>query len=380
MQEKKKLLICIDWFEPAYKAGGPIQSVKNLVLSLQDYYDIFLLTGDRDLGDTAAMPGIVPDQWTNFNNRIKVLYASPASQSYKGLKKIISAIAPDVVYLNSMFSKAFSFYPLLLARFGTIKCPVVLAPKGMLRPSALAFKPIKKKIFLAAFKILSIPKMVSFHATDQEEEKNIRDTFGSVRVTCILDSPAPLPAQTFPVKKEPGKLNLLFIGRVHPIKGLDFLLRQLAEVAGEIKLTVVGLQEDKHFLAQCRSIVAGFPPSITVEFAGDKAHAEIASIIKSHHLLALPTRGENFGHAIYECLGAGRPVLISDQTIWKGLTEYKAGWDLPLNDPAAFVSSTRAALAWDQQTYDQWSSGARRFAEDYLAHAELNKAYQKLFN
>jgi glycosyltransferase involved in cell wall biosynthesis len=58
--------------------------------------------------------------------------------------------------------------------------------------------------------------------------------------------------------------------------------------------------------------------------------------LAAHDLFFLPTRGENFGHAIYEALASGIPVLISDRTPWRNLESLGVGWDLPLNAPDKF--------------------------------------------
>ena len=47
----KRLLLLSDWFDPAYKAGGPIRSAVNFVKQMKDDYEIFILTSDRDLND-----------------------------------------------------------------------------------------------------------------------------------------------------------------------------------------------------------------------------------------------------------------------------------------------------------------------------------------
>ena len=51
MSEKNRILIFIDWFLPAYKAGGPIRSIANLVDHLSESFKFYIITGDRDLGD-----------------------------------------------------------------------------------------------------------------------------------------------------------------------------------------------------------------------------------------------------------------------------------------------------------------------------------------
>ncbi|WP_431214863.1 hypothetical protein ACQ86N_08990 [Puia sp. P3] len=49
---KQRLLILTDWFYPGYKAGGIITSVYDLAMLLRDEYSIFIMTSDRDLGDS----------------------------------------------------------------------------------------------------------------------------------------------------------------------------------------------------------------------------------------------------------------------------------------------------------------------------------------
>ena len=50
---KKKILLFTDWYEPGYKAGGPIQACKNVVSVLKEQYDFYIICSDRDLGETS---------------------------------------------------------------------------------------------------------------------------------------------------------------------------------------------------------------------------------------------------------------------------------------------------------------------------------------
>ena len=45
----KKILIFIDWFTPAVKAGGPISSVENMVNFLAEAFEFYIITGAKDL-------------------------------------------------------------------------------------------------------------------------------------------------------------------------------------------------------------------------------------------------------------------------------------------------------------------------------------------
>ncbi|MGZ5134941.1 MAG: glycosyltransferase family 4 protein, partial [Flavitalea sp.] len=323
---KRKLLILTDWFDPAYKAGGPIRSAVNFVKQMKNDYEIFVLAGDRDLNEIRPLKGITSNKWIEYVPGVKVFYASTQNLRLNNIKDYIRDIAPDIVYLNSMFSKKFTVYPLWLKRSNRISARIVLAPRGMLKTSALDFKRRKKKIFLSFLKWMKIPELVTFHATDEQERKDIINQFGKmVKVETIANFPGAQDDFLPPPKKEKGSLKILFIGRIHPIKGLDFLLNVLKQSNQNISLTIVGNPEDVSYRNLCKKIIADLPKNIQVSFSNEVPHHAINELIRIHHVFCLPTKGENFGHAIFEALAAGRPVIISDQTPWRNLTRHNAG-------------------------------------------------------
>ena len=156
---KKKILIFTDWFLPGHKAGGPIRSIANLSEFLAEYADVFIFTSNMDLGDQEAYPGIHSDQWTSTDLGYQVYYSSTKHLNYNRVKNVIHEIAPDLLYVNVIFSKKFSIFPLRVAAKQT-KLKTIVAPRGMLGAGALSIKPFKKKIFLFIvkniFKILSM--------------------------------------------------------------------------------------------------------------------------------------------------------------------------------------------------------------------------------
>jgi glycosyltransferase involved in cell wall biosynthesis len=112
----------------------------------------------------------------------------------------------------------------------------------------------------------------------------------------------------------------------------------------------------------------------------DVPHRQVEQLINEHHLCVLPTLGENFGHAIFEALNAGRPVLISDQTPWCNLAEHHAGWDLPLSDENRFVQVLQQVADMDNEAFQQWSTGAWQYAKNFTGHSNLKEKYKELFS
>jgi glycosyltransferase involved in cell wall biosynthesis len=283
--------------------------------------------------------------------------------------------------LNSMFSRYMTIYPLLYRRLGGTDACVLLAPRGMLMASALAVKPWRKRIFLSLLRISGIGKIVRFQATNDEEAEDVTRTFGGrARVIRLGNLPAPVPTFVPPTEKQPGALKIVFIGRAHPIKQLDFLLGVLAQVRHQISLTVITTREDDAYADLCRQQAASLPENISVQFLEDVPHEDITNIIRSNHIFALPTRGENFGHSIYEALAAGRPVLVSDQTPWRRLTAMKAGWDLSLKEPDTFRQCIEEVAAWDLDELLEWSLGAWSLAKSTAEDRPDRKNYITQFS
>jgi glycosyltransferase involved in cell wall biosynthesis len=377
---KQKVLVLIDWFAPGYKAGGPIQSCVNFAFAMKNEFDVSVLTTDTDHGETVPYPGIPTGRWlSNLHPDFKVNYLRKAGLNRRMLKKELLSTEADFVYLNQMFSPLFVVYPLWLKYRGLLKSKVVLCPRGALYDSALSVKPWKKTPFLKLFRTLGLHKKIVFHATNQREKEAIRRFFPGSEIVIADNLPNSNQPEFFGVLKQKGKLKLIFVARIVPIKNLLFVLEALRSVRAAIELTVVGPVEDKLYWEACRQAIEQLPGNILVDYKGPKRNEELMPILQEHHLFILPTTGENFGHSIFEALLAGRPVLISDQTPWLKLSERQMGWDLPLNDPAGFTRAIEEAANWDQLRFDQLAIRAWRFASEFIHNPDLQRQYHKLF-
>src|SRR5450432_1883506 len=101
---RPKILMFTDWYEPGFKAGGPIQACKNVVASLKSEYDFYILCSDRDLGDREPYPGIPVNQWIKTELHVNIWYANPGFMGKQRLLKMLAEVNPDFVYFNSMYS------------------------------------------------------------------------------------------------------------------------------------------------------------------------------------------------------------------------------------------------------------------------------------
>lgn len=380
LEHRPKILILIEWFAPGYKAGGPIQSCVNMAVLLSKQYNVFVLSTDTDHGEQEPYPNIPTNQWVQQSEwGIQVYYCRKTDLNFKQIRQQIDFVQPDFLYLNLLFSPHFVLYPLWLTFRKIIKATVVLCPRGALYDSALSEKKWKKTPALLVYRLLNLHRVIRFHATNQREATAIQLHFPGSSMVVANNLPNTDQRPLRFIKKEVGSLSCIFIARIVPIKNLLFLLEQINQSKATIHLSIVGPMEDAEYWELCQSKMASMKAIHTVNYLGAKAHNELMPILAEHHLFALPTTGENFGHAIFESFLAGRPVLISDQTPWQNLPNQQAGWDLPLDLPHRFVAALDELATMDQGQYDEWAKGSWQFAHQFIQDPNLSKPYFELF-
>ncbi len=378
---KKKILLFADWYEPGFRAGGPIRSCVNFVNHMQHEYLVCVFTADRDFGSDQPYENIEVNKWNIVSENVQVYYCSPDNLNWKNIRYQLLSSNADFIYLNSMFSKYFTIYPLLIRRFNKIEGKTILSPRGMLRDSAIQFKSFKKKIYLSLFRMFGFFIQIYFHAADDIELKDVLHYFGSsAQVAMIPNFPAVMADRPAFLEKKSGELSMIFVGRIHPIKNLGYLLFILKEIPSAVSLNIIGNLEDKSFWNDCSKIIDELPSNVSVKYLGEVPNHQLPYVLAKHHVFILPTKGENFGHAIFEALTHGRPVIISNQTPWRNLQQINAGWDLSLKEPHLFFDAIEQAASFDQQEYNNWSYHAWKYAHDYTMQLDLERDYLKLFN
>lgn len=373
------LAIFIDWFAPGFNAGGPIRSVVNLAQLLAGSATVWVFTSDRDHKALEPYPKILRDQWVTWQPNINVWYASP--ERFSDMETEIRSLAPDVVYINSVFSVQYAIVPLRWHLKKRLAERVVITPRGTLRKSALKFGFLKKWLFIQLTRIMGYQNQFIWQGTDDLEVADIYQHYGrKLSNTNIGNVPTvSAPARTSFTKK-PGHIRILIVSRIQPIKNLHFFFTVLQQgITGRIEVDLIGPLEDEGYWQSCKKIIDRFPDTIVVRHLGAIPHHEILTRQLDYHLFVLPTTGENFGHAIFDALLGGLPILISDQTPWKDLSHKQCGWDLPLSDSTHWNNALSEAISWDSSTFEQKSKASSDFANRFIEESNLKEQYLDLF-
>ena len=102
-----------------------------------------------------------------------------------------------------------------------------------------------------------------------------------------------------------SKLKLLYVGRLHPLKGVEYLLEAITK---DSQLVIIGKDEGE---GQKLKKIA-IRRCLDVEFKGVVSEAEKEAAYKWCDVLVLPTLSENFGLVIAEALERGKRVITTD--------------------------------------------------------------------
>ena len=368
-----KIFITIPWFAPAFRAGGPIQSIANLVREFQENISYYIYTSDTDLNG-AALEGVPTNEWVDYNGHTKVWYSSPGKIS-DNLVKQCEAIKPDVVYIVGMYSWHFNMVPLLYC-----KAPrKILSTRGMLHPGALSQKKWKKKIYLRFFKLLEYHHKVVFHATDADEVRHTGNYFGdAARVTVAGNFPNHI--ERLPVaEKQPGNLQLFSIALISPMKNILLVLQALAKINAPVQYDIYGPIKDHDYWMLCREQMKLLPKNISATWHGELVPAEVVQAMRGSQVFILPSKSENFGHSFYEALSAGRPVITSHYTPWNQLQKNNAGINVSLEHERGLVEGIEFFVEMGDEAFQQWSASAREYALRAVDVEGLRRDYRGLF-
>jgi glycosyltransferase involved in cell wall biosynthesis len=381
VQERKKILVLIDWFLPGIKAGGPVKSVSSMIKALHKDFDFYILTSDRDFGDTTPYPDITADTWIPYSEHVQICYLSKQARPVGYISEALNTLQPDVVYINSFFSKNYSILPLRLIRNKKLKTKTILAPRGMLSEGALRIKPLKKKLFIAYSKITRLHKNIVWHSTKADETAAIKKMYGSkahiYEAQNISDVELRPPAEKQKIK---GELKLVYLGRIAENKNLLLALKAMKTLSpARITFDIYGSLEDEHYWKTCQQAISELPSTIQVQYKGLLDTALVSATIRQYHFLVLLSYSENFGHAIVEALSNGVPVIISNTTPWQNLQGHHAGWDVSIESEGEVNYALRMAIALDQQEYNKYAEAAYRFAAAYCVNQKVIDQLNGLF-
>ncbi|MFN4006820.1 MAG: glycosyltransferase [Chitinophagaceae bacterium] len=372
-----KALFIYNYFYPAFKAGGPVQSLHNLVKLLASKLEVNIYTSCFDLNDKLPLGNVVSDQWVPLvfsknEDKIQVFYSKKTS-----FKSVISDRCFECVYLNGIFGYEFFLEPFVWAKRNNKR--IVIAPRGMLQRGALASKFLKKLIYLKLLKYSGLLNGVIWHATDNTEAADIEAYVGKgATIEIVPNIPKPPVYTVQNNTKDFFKLRLVYISLVSEKKNLLTSIEAVIRTKSNVSLDIYGPIKDADYWNKCLRLIKENPRRIA--YKGDVLPEKVQNVFSLYDASLFLTKGENFGHALYECLSVGRPLITSYYTPWNDLKNHKAGWNINIHDSIDAISQILDSIAaLDAEEFSDYCNGAHMLAVKHYEELDPMEKYLKLF-
>jgi poly(glycerol-phosphate) alpha-glucosyltransferase len=229
----------------------------------------------------------------------------------------ISDWSPDVVHVHGLW-----MYPSWATRhWRQLDLPYVVTPHGMIDRWALRNSSFKKRLAFAAFERVSLEGAACIHALNEMELDAIRDA-GLYGPVAIIPNGTHLPERS--VTKSQENRTLLYLGRLHPKKGLAELLTAFAkvrEVAPNWKLVIAGW-DDGGYLSSLEKLQRDLNLTDSVLFPGPVFEGDKEALFLAADAFILPSKSEGMPMAVLEAWSYGLPVLMTSEcNLPRGFTE-----------------------------------------------------------
>jgi glycosyltransferase involved in cell wall biosynthesis len=173
------------------------------------------------------------------------------------------------------------------------------------------------------------------HVTSEMEERDLRQ-LGVVAPTVVIPNGIDLEteyaassiarARAAGLAEAEGRRIVLFLSRIHPVKGLDLLCRVWAELPADLPvLLLIAGPGDDASLAELRPWLAN-QPGPPARYVGPVTGDRKLTLLSSAWLMALPSHSENYGIVVAEALACGTPVLTTTKMPWAEVAATGCGW------------------------------------------------------
>lgn len=263
--------------------------------------------------------------------------SGPAAWSFApSMRKPVMEDPCDVLHSHALWQ-----YPSCLAKewHSQHRRPHLISPRGALDPWALSHAAWKKKIAGWLFENVHLRAASCLHALSEAEASSFR-RYGLRNPIAIIPNAVDLPLLE-KLKKESGKQKtLLFLGRLHPKKGLIPLLRTWAELkkakssrqlTETWNLLIAGWDQGGH-QAELKRLCRKLGIESSVQFHGPAYGEEKEQLYRRTDAFILPSFSEGLPMAVLEAWSYGLPVFMTEACNLPEGFEHGAAFKLELEE------------------------------------------------
>ena len=203
------------------------------------------------------------------------------------------------------------------------RIPVVVSPHGCLEPWALQHRGWKKNLALALYQKRVYSKASMMVATANQELDSIRQ-LGIVTPVAVIPNGVDTPPMVAHLQTD--SRMILFLSRIHPIKGVSDLVDAWSKVRRSGWRVVIAGPDEGGYKEQIRKQINTLGLWGDFEFAGLVTGDRKEALFSEAEIFVLPTYSENFGIAVAEALARGIPAITTTGAPWEDIETWRCGW------------------------------------------------------
>jgi glycosyltransferase involved in cell wall biosynthesis len=390
-----RILYAVHGYKPAFRMGGPIESVSALAEGLvRRGHEVTVVTTNSNLDQDLDVPvdqavdveGVTVwyfrrdeplRRWLPFvpylTRSIGFLYAP---QMGEALRQAVPHV--DLVHTHMPF-----VYPTYAAAREARRAhkPLFYHQRGVFDPERLKFRSLKKTIYIRGIErpimrrattllALTEAEVTSYRALGVETKCQVVPN--GVEVSRYHTTPGARPAALAGVEDDAPVV--LFLGRLHPIKGADVLLQAFARIAAAFPTAVLVMAGPDEW-----DLVKGFRETTKDArlggrfiFPGMVSGEEKLNLLARANLFCLPSAAEGFSMAVLEALASACAVLLSPGCHFPQVERAGAG-RVVAPTPEALTAALAELLADPGRLRAMGARGRELVASDYTWEAIVRR-------
>lgn len=252
-------------------------------------------------------------QWNNLSLH---LYKSKNSFHYnQNLKRDLLNSQCDLLHVHGLWQ-----YPHLFMKEWKAHCskPLVCSPHGMLDPFIINSQSRIKRLIANLLFNQPLNMVDCFHALCLKELEDIR-SYGLRQPVAIIPNAVNIPNDNIKKSSNDGKRHLLYLGRLHPKKGIDLLIyaiskikREKPEILKNWIIDIVGWDHENS-LQNLKQIVKQENLDSEIIFHGGLFNHQKDEMYSKADIYILPSHGEGLPMTVLEAWSWRTPVIITPQ-------------------------------------------------------------------
>jgi glycosyltransferase involved in cell wall biosynthesis len=322
--------------------------------------EVTVVTGNSNTGQAEALP---------LNQAVTVVHVANGSGGWRSALKAALLETPKTgrAIQNDTVIHDFGLWRpanhAVACTSAALAIPFISSTSGMLAPWALRHKRWKKRLGWWSYQRRDLLRATLVAATSRQEVRDIRNLVPKKPVALVPNGVA-LPARARTWNSKPRETRkAVFLGRIHPVKGLQNLVEAWRRVRPSGWRCILAGPDECNHRSELEALLSSQDSRNSFEFIGPLDDEKKWALLNDADLFVLPSFTENFGIAAAEALAAGVPVIATKGTPWEELIAWQCGWwvDIGLGPLA---TALREATALPSRVRYEMGQRGRRLVEE----------------